>query len=62
MGTTPEECMWMASLHMEGAVVEWYCALEHNVGLLSWTRFPEFMNMRFGSPLRTNGMADLKEL
>jgi hypothetical protein len=52
----------MASLHMEGAVVEWYCALEHNVGLLSWTRFPEFMNMRFGSPLRTNDMADLKEL
>jgi hypothetical protein len=31
-------------------------------GVLTWTRFIEFIQMRFGPPLRFNGMADLKEL
>jgi hypothetical protein len=62
METALDECVWMASLHMEGATIEWYYALEHDVGLLPWTRFSEFVNMWFGLPLRTNDMADLKEL
>jgi hypothetical protein len=62
MGMTVEERVWMASLHMEGTATEWYYALEHGVRLLPWTRFFEFVNMRFGPPLRTNGMANLKDL
>jgi hypothetical protein len=62
MGTAPKERVWMASLHMEGAAAEWYYALECDVGLLSWTRFSEFVNMQFGPLLRTNDMADMKEL
>jgi hypothetical protein len=62
MEMAPKERVWMASLHMEGTAAEWYYALECDVGLMSWTRFSEFVNMRFGPPLRTNGMADMKEL
>jgi hypothetical protein len=58
MGTTQEERVWMASLHPEGIEAEWYYALERDVGLLLWTRFSKFVNMRFGPLLRTNDMAD----
>jgi hypothetical protein len=31
-----EEKVWLASLHFEGAAVEWYYALERDHGILSW--------------------------
>jgi hypothetical protein len=62
MGTPADERVWMASLHMDEQAAEWYCTLEADYGLLPWARFVEFVHMRFGPPLRTNSMADLKDL
>jgi hypothetical protein len=42
----PTSGVWMASLHLDGIVTEWYCDLECDVGLLTWTRFSAFVNMR----------------
>jgi hypothetical protein len=48
---------------LEGVAAEWFYALERDLGgVLTWTRFIEFIQMRFEPPLRFNGMADLKEL
>jgi hypothetical protein len=30
----------MASLHLDGIAVEWYYALEHDVGPVPWQRLP----------------------
>jgi hypothetical protein len=57
-----EEKVWMAALHLEGAAAKWYYALERDHGILSWPHFSDFVNMRFGPPLWTNGMAELKDL
>jgi hypothetical protein len=62
MGTAPEKWVWMASLHIEGITEEWYYALKHDVGLLPWTHFSEFVIMRFGPPSCIIGLADLKDL
>jgi hypothetical protein len=59
--TLAAEQVWMASLHMDGAVVEWYYALEREYGLVSWTRFAEFVNLRFGPLIRSNSLGELKE-
>jgi hypothetical protein len=56
------EQVWMASLHMDGIAAEWYYALEREYGLLSWARFTEFVNLRFGPPIRLNPLGELKEL
>ena len=47
---------------MDGITPQWYYALECDVGIITWPRFIEFVNMRFGSPLRFNGLADMKDL
>jgi hypothetical protein len=57
-----EEKVWIASLHIEGVAAEWYYALEWDYDIISWVRFADFVHMRFGPPLRTNGLAELKEL
>jgi hypothetical protein len=63
MGVHQDERVWQASLHLEGVAAEWFYVLERDLGgVLTWTRFIEFIQMRFGPPLRFNGMADLKEL
>jgi hypothetical protein len=61
MGTLADERVWMASLHLEGAAAEWYYTFERDYGIVTWPRFEELVNMRFVPPLRTNGLADLKE-
>jgi hypothetical protein len=60
--TLPAEQVWMASLHMDGAAAEWYYALEREYGMVPWNRFTEFVNLRFGPPLRSNPLGELKEL
>ena len=57
-----EEKVWLASLHLEGAAAEWYYALERDHGILSWARFVDYIHMRFGPPIRSNGLAELKAL
>jgi hypothetical protein len=57
-----DERVWMASLHLEGAAAEWYYTLEHDYNVVTYPRFEELVNMSFDPPLRTNGLAYLKEL
>jgi hypothetical protein len=62
MGTPANEMVWMAVLHLNGVAAEWYYTLARDVGVLTWSRFSEYVNMRFGPPLHRNGLAELKEL
>jgi hypothetical protein len=62
MRTMAEEKVWITSLHLEGVAADWYYALERDHAIPSWARFAEFVNMRFGPPLRTNSLAELKDL
>jgi hypothetical protein len=56
-GTPVDESVWMASLHLDDVAVEWYYALECYLRILTWQRFSEFVNMRFGPPMRHNRLA-----
>lgn len=62
MRTAEDEKVWQAVLHMDGVAAEWYYALEHDHSALTWQRFQEFVNLRSGPPLRSNGLAELKDL
>jgi hypothetical protein len=62
MGTLADERVWMASLHLNSVVGEWYYALERDLGILTWQCFSEFVNMRFGPAMHRNGLAKLNEL
>ena len=58
----PVEQVWMASLHMDGVAAEWYYALICEEGLVQWPRFTELVNLRFGPPIRSNPLGELKVL
>jgi hypothetical protein len=60
--TLEAEQVWMESVHMDDVAAEWYYALEHEYGLMSWARFAEFINLRFKPLLRFNPLDELKEL
>ena len=62
MRTAEDEKVWQAVLHMDGVAAEWYYALERDHSALTWQRFQEFVNLRSGPPLRSNGLAELKDL
>jgi hypothetical protein len=63
MGVHQDERVWQASLHLEGVAAEWFYPPERDIGgALTWSRFIEFLQMRFGPPLRFNDMANLKAL
>jgi hypothetical protein len=47
---------------MDGVAAEWYYALERDYGMVSWTRFTELVNLRFGLPIRFNPLGELKGL
>ena len=57
-----EEKVWTASLHLDGVASEWYFQLERDFGMISWTRFAEYLNLRFGPPIPSNSLGELKEL
>ena len=57
-----EEKVWTASLHLDGVASEWYFPLERDYGMISWARFAEYLNLRFGPPIRSNSPGELKEL
>jgi len=60
--TMEEEKVWTASLHLDGAAAEWYFQLECDVGVPSWARFVEYINLRFGPPIRSNSLGELTNL
>ena len=57
-----DEKVWMASLQLDGTAAEWYYQMEHDFGMVSWPRFVEFVNLRFGPPIRTNSVGEIKAL
>ena len=62
MSTLEEEKVWTASLHLEGVASKWFFALDRDNPGLTWNRFVDFLNLRFGPPIRSNPLAKLKEL
>ncbi|CAN6226836.1 unnamed protein product [Urochloa humidicola] len=57
-----EEKVWMASLKLDGMAVKWYYQMESEFGIVSWARFVDFVTMRFGPPIRSNALGELKDL
>lgn len=47
---------------MEGAAQQWYYRLEKNTSVLSWAKFVEGINKRFGLPIRSNPLGKLTYL
>jgi|UPI0004DEAEA7 hypothetical protein len=62
MRTLDDDRVWVASLHLEGATLDWYFGFELDYGMLPWRRFAKYINMQFGPPLRHNSLAELKAL
>jgi len=62
MRTLEMEKVWLASLHLDGIAAQWYYTVERDRGIISWARFADFVNLRFGPPIRANGLAELKDL
>ncbi|WVZ92138.1 hypothetical protein U9M48_038225 [Paspalum notatum var. saurae] len=60
--TLAEERVWLASLHLDGMAAQWYYQMESEFGVVSWPRFVDFVNMRFGPPIRSNSLGELKTL
>jgi hypothetical protein len=60
--TVAVEQVWLASLHLDDVVAEWYYSLEKEYGLLRWSCFAEFINLHFGPPIHSNSLDELKEL
>ena len=57
-----DEKVWMASLHLDGTAVEWYYQMERDFSMVPWPHFVDFVNLRFGPPIRTNSIAEIKAL
>ena len=57
-----DEKVWMVSLHLDGTAVEWYYQMECDFDLVAWPRFVDFVNLRFGPPIRANSIAEIKAL
>jgi len=62
MRTLEMEKVWLASLHLDGIAAQWYYTVERDHDIISWARFADFVNLRFGPPIRANGLAELKDL
>lgn len=57
-----DEKVWTASLHLDGTAAEWYYQMERDFGMVSWPRFVEFVNLRFGPPIGSNSIGEIKAL
>ncbi|CAN6177503.1 unnamed protein product [Urochloa humidicola] len=57
-----EEKVWMASLNLKGVAAEWYYQMKRDFGIVSWPRFVEFVMLRFGPPIRSNALGEMKAL
>jgi hypothetical protein len=52
----------MASLHLDDTVAEWYYQMERDFGMVPWPRFVDFINLRFGPPIHSNSIGEIKAL
>ena len=60
--TTEDEKVLTASYYMEGTAQQWYYRLERNRGVPTWPQFIDFVNRRFGPPVRSNPLGELAHL
>uniref|UniRef100_A0A0A8XV04 Retrotransposon gag domain-containing protein n=1 Tax=Arundo donax TaxID=35708 RepID=A0A0A8XV04_ARUDO len=51
----------MVSFYMDGVAQQWYYRLERNRGVPTWPLFVELINRRFGPPVRSNPLGELKD-
>jgi hypothetical protein len=56
-----EEKVWMASYNLEDGAQLWYMQVQMDEGTLSWRRFTELLNLRYGSPLRAAPLSELAD-
>jgi hypothetical protein len=49
----------MASLHLDGVATQWFFQLERDLGVISWPRFADYTNLRFGPPIRSNTLGKI---
>lgn len=49
----------MASYNLEDGAQLWYIQFQRDEGTLTWRRFTEVLNTRFGPPLRSNPLGEL---
>uniref|UniRef100_A0A0A9D2Y9 Reverse transcriptase domain-containing protein n=1 Tax=Arundo donax TaxID=35708 RepID=A0A0A9D2Y9_ARUDO len=54
--------VWMASFHMDGDAHHWYSHLESSRGEPPWEEFKHLCNIRFGPPIRSNPLGELRSL
>lgn len=52
----------MASLHLDSTTADWYYQMERDFGMVSWPCFVEFANLRFGPPISSNSVSEIKAL
>jgi hypothetical protein len=52
----------MASLHLDGTAAEWYYQMERDFGMVPWSCFVDFINLRFGLPIHSNSIGEIKAL
>lgn len=62
MHTMDGEKVWMALLHLDGVASEWFYALDRDNNNLTWPCFVDFLNLHFGPPIRSNPLAEVKDL
>lgn len=60
--TMEEEKVWLATYHLTGNAQLSYYQLERDEAIVSWPRFVDFVNMRFGPPLCSNPLDELAHL
>jgi hypothetical protein len=56
-----EERVWIASYHLDDVAQLWFTQLQDDDGTPTWPRFKDFLNLRFGPPLRSAPMFELAE-
>jgi hypothetical protein len=54
--------VWTASFYLKGAVQQWFYRFHKNQGVLTWPKFVEAINKRFGPPVRSNPLGELAHL
>jgi len=56
-----EEKVWMASYNLDDEAQLWYMQVQTDEGTLSWRRFTELLNLRYGPPLRSASLFELAD-
>jgi hypothetical protein len=60
--TADTDKVWLATYHLTGVAQEWYYQRERNHGVPQWDEFTELCHLRFGPPIRSNPLGEIKQL